>query len=135
MTLPDSTTTFLTVKELEAASSQEAAQAVASLQVSTDMDQFSDLFNVTTGGSTASASNSETNFTTLIDHSVTSLKDLNMLQSTSTNPTLGTAVLTNTSSEVMVTSTTLGKNHFWIFSNLGKIIPWEFFSQIINLQC
>ena len=44
--LPDSTTTFLgsvkemTQNEAEAAASAEAAQAVASLQVNTDMDQF-----------------------------------------------------------------------------------------------
>ena len=58
-TLPDSTTTFLNVEKINVdEQSAEAAQAVASLQVSTDIDQFSDLFNVT--------SCSEPNFT-LID--------------------------------------------------------------------
>ena len=69
VTLPDSTTTFLSVKEMqeseaeaiEAAASAEAAQAVASLQVSTDMDQFGDLFSGVTSCS------SEPNFT-LIDN-------------------------------------------------------------------
>ena len=66
--LPDSTTTFLgSVKEMtqneaeEAAASAEAAQAVASLQVNTDMDQFGDLFSGVTSCS------SEPNFT-LIDN-------------------------------------------------------------------
>ena len=58
--LPDSTTAFLSADDaaVAEAASAEAAQAVASLQVSTDMDQFNDLFSVT--------SCSEPNFT-LID--------------------------------------------------------------------
>ena len=67
--LPDSTTTFLSLREgemqesevaSEAIASAEAAQAVASLQVSTDMDQFGDLFSGVT------SCTSEPNFT-LID--------------------------------------------------------------------
>ncbi len=41
---PDSTTQFLSMEE--AVASREAAEAVASLQVSTDLE-FGDLFNVT----------------------------------------------------------------------------------------
>ena len=124
--LPDSTTTFLSPQDFDSRS-QEAAEAVATLQVTTDtheMDQFNDLFNVTScsepftlidsfGNPLAATTN--TNLDEPNPPKMTSLKPISppaeavysLLQSTSSNPTLGTAVLTNSSSEVMVTSTTL----------------------------
>ena len=129
--LPDSTTTFLTPKELLQAS-VEAAEAVATLQVSTDtaeMEQFSDLFNVSSCSEPF----------TLIDHfgqhpppqmasnglentKMTSLKpaEYELLQSTSSNSTLGTAVLTNTNSDVMVTSTTLDQPLIEVTNSRGQ---------------
>jgi hypothetical protein len=108
--LPDSTTTFLSVKEMEA----EAEEAVATLQVSTDtaeMEQFSDLFNVTSCSEPFTLIDSFANggLNCSLDPKLTPLSrvsDFSLLQSTSTNPILGTAVLTNINSEVMVTSTT-----------------------------
>ena len=110
-----STTTFLSPKELEA-SSREAAEAVASLQVSTDtteMDQFSDLFNVTSCsepftlidqsisdqpqfGMTQLTASDHNNLENNTVTKMTNLKPaghqepvFSLLQSTSSNPTLG----------------------------------------------
>ena len=129
--LPDSTTTFLSSpQDFDSTScSHEAAEAVATLQVSTDtheMDQFNDLFNVTscsepftlidTFGNPLAAAATNNLDEPPPPSKMTSLKSISppaeavysLLQSTSSNPTLGTAVLTNSSSsEVMVTSTTL----------------------------
>ena len=123
-TLPDSTTTFLTSREMEDAASAEAAQAVASLQVSTDME-FNELFNVT-----SCSEATEPSFTLIDSYNtesaskiVTPLKsaDFTMLQSTSTNPTLATA------SEVMVTSTTLDQPMLEINGSKNAVI-----SSIVN---
>lgn len=125
-TLPDSTTTFLTsTREMEDAASAEAAQAVASLQVSTDLE-FNDLFNVTSCSSAESVA-SEPSFTLIdtftTDSKITPLKsaDFTMLQSTSTNPTLATA------SEVMVTSTTLDQPMLEINGSKNAVV-----SSIVN---
>ena len=125
-TLPDSTTTFLTSsREMEDAASAEAAQAVASLQVSTDLE-FNDLFNVTSCSSAESVA-SEPSFTLIdtftTDSKITPLKsaDFTMLQSSSTNPTLGTA------SEVMVTSTTLDQPMLEINGSKNAVV-----SSIVN---
>ena len=125
-TLPDSTTTFLTASrpEMEDAASAEAAQAVASLQVSTDLE-FNDLFNVTSCTSESVAS--EPSFTLIdsftSDSKITPSKsaDFTMLQSTSTNPTLATA------SEVMVTSTTLDQPMLEINGSKNAVV-----SSIVN---
>ena len=135
--LPDSTTTFLSPQDFDS-SSQEAAEAVATLQVTTDtheMDQFSDLFNVTScsepftlidsfGNPLAATNNLEppppSKMTSLKAISPPAEAVYSLLQSTSSNPTLGTAVLTNSSSEVMVTSTTLDQPLMEVTNSRGQ---------------
>ena len=125
--LPDSTTsTFLNPKDF--VDSQKAVEAVCAVSTdTTEMEHFSDLFNVTscsapftlmdeftTAGSQLASVPAQPQTSGLENvKQMTSLKTtghqepvFSLLQSTSSNPTLGTAVLTNTNSE-MVTSTTL----------------------------
>ena len=125
--LPDSTTsTFLNPKDF--VDSQKAVEAVCAVSTdTTEMEHFSDLFNVTscsapftlmdeftTAGSQLASVPAQPPTSGLENvKQMTSLKTtghqepvFSLLQSTSSNPTLGTAVLTNTNSE-MVTSTTL----------------------------
>ena len=124
--LPDSTTsTFLNPKDF--VDSQKAVEAVCAVSTdTTEMEHFSDLFNVTScsapftlmdefttaGSQLASVPQPPSSGLENVKQ-MTSLKTtghqepvFSLLQSTSSNPTLGTAVLTNTNSE-MVTSTTL----------------------------